>query len=621
MASDYDKIRTKNKEYYGTRIGRIGDMLLAERYDERTHFIFEILQNAEDALARREGWDGSRAVSFDLTSTSLRVSHFGAPFDQADVRAICGIAESTKSLNEIGHFGIGFKSVYSFTNRPEIHSGLEDFAIEQYVWPRAVPTVERDAEQTVIQIPFSSSDSLAQGEIASGLKQLGSDGLLFLNQIDEINWSVEGGDSGLYLREAKDIDYLVRRVAIIGQHGRESEMDEEWLVFSRFVDTDDGSQCKPIEIAFYCVKDPETQSRRIRRVDHSPLVVFFPTVIETHLGFLVQGPYRTTPSRDNIPRNDDWNRRLVEETSILLRETLQWLRDHDFLDIEALRCLPLDARKFASTDRFSSLFEATKEALSSEPLLPRYDTGYVPASYARLGRSQELRNLFSPSQLKELYEQENELIWLSSDITLDRAPDLYDYLRDELDVDEITPDGIIRRLNRAFLEVQPDSWILELYEFLGDRPGLRRLLAGIPLIRLENGKHVFPQVEGKRKAYLPTQSKTDFPTVRGSVCATKPALAFLHSLGLKEPDLVDDVIEHILPTYREDNFDISDEKYEADINRILSAFGTDSDTQRIRLIDELKEAFFVKALMLATVRFCTRNRTKFTWRLNGSRIC
>jgi hypothetical protein len=32
----------------------------------------------------------------------------------------------------------------------------------------------------------------------------------------------------------------------------------------------------------------------------SPLVVFFPTVVESHLGFLVQGPYRTTPSRDNM---------------------------------------------------------------------------------------------------------------------------------------------------------------------------------------------------------------------------------------------------------------------------------------------------------------------------------
>ena len=63
-------------------------MLLADRYDDRTHFIFELLQNAEDALARRQGWQGSRAVSFTLSATELRAAHCGQPFDGSDVRGI-----------------------------------------------------------------------------------------------------------------------------------------------------------------------------------------------------------------------------------------------------------------------------------------------------------------------------------------------------------------------------------------------------------------------------------------------------------------------------------------------------------------------------------------------------
>ena len=62
MASDYAQIRDENYKRYGTDIGRIGPMLLADRYDDRTHFIFELLQNAEDALARRYGWQRSRSV-------------------------------------------------------------------------------------------------------------------------------------------------------------------------------------------------------------------------------------------------------------------------------------------------------------------------------------------------------------------------------------------------------------------------------------------------------------------------------------------------------------------------------------------------------------------------------
>ena len=79
MAVDYAAIRAENERRYGTDIGRIGPMLLANRYEDRTHFIYELLQNAEDALARRHGWRGSRAVSFELLPNELRVSHFGEP--------------------------------------------------------------------------------------------------------------------------------------------------------------------------------------------------------------------------------------------------------------------------------------------------------------------------------------------------------------------------------------------------------------------------------------------------------------------------------------------------------------------------------------------------------------
>jgi hypothetical protein len=96
MSSDYAAIRADNERQYGTAIGRIGPMLLAERYDDRTHFIFDLLQNAEDALARRPDWCGSRGVTFSLSAKELRVAQCGKPFDTLDVRGICGIDESTK---------------------------------------------------------------------------------------------------------------------------------------------------------------------------------------------------------------------------------------------------------------------------------------------------------------------------------------------------------------------------------------------------------------------------------------------------------------------------------------------------------------------------------------------
>lgn len=48
----YQKIREENTGYYGTRINVIARRLLASLYSDKTHFVYELLQNAEDACER-----------------------------------------------------------------------------------------------------------------------------------------------------------------------------------------------------------------------------------------------------------------------------------------------------------------------------------------------------------------------------------------------------------------------------------------------------------------------------------------------------------------------------------------------------------------------------------------
>ncbi len=379
-------------------------------------------------------------------------------------------------------------------------------------------------------------------------------------------------------------------MTVIGYKNGESEVHEEWLVFSRPVSSD-GLQAGHVEIAFQ-VENEQSKCQRIRRVEHSPLVVFFPTAVETSLGFFVQGPYRTTTNRENVPEHDEWNKRLVAETILLLVESLRWLRDQNRLNTDVLRCLPLRSGQ----PLFTSLFDATKEVLSTEPLLPRFDGGYVPAAHALLGRTGELHNLFSPDQLLVLYERKHKPVWLSSEITADREPVLRRYLMQELNVPEVTPELIIQKLNQVFLEAQTDDWIQRFYEFLDGRSGLRWRLANIPLIRLEDGSHVTPKVDGQPRAFLPSENKTDFPTVRGSVCASEEAVSFLKSLELEEPNPVDDVIRHILPRYQGDSIDITDANYTDDIERVLDAYNTDSKKQQDKLIEALKKTRFVRSV-------------------------
>lgn len=591
MGCDYAAIRAENERRYGTDIGRIGPMLLAERYDDRTHFIYELLQNAEDALARRGSWSGERSVRFELTDSELRVSHFGKPFDEADVRGICGIAESTKDLTSIGRFGIGFKSVYAFTDRPEVHSGVESFAIGNFVWPEAVPQVPLEQDQTLVLLPLRHGNN--QAEIEEGLRQLGAGSLLFLRSIEEIEWSIEDGPSGLYLRSQPDwLSDSVRLITVVGQTEGSPDVEETWLIFSRAIATPEGEDAGYVEVAFSTARDNKLGRETLRPVSRSPLVVFFPTALETHLGFLIQGPYRTTPSRDNVPTQDPWNQGCVTETAALLREALLWLRDHDLLDVGALRCLPLDREKFPEGAMFAPLFEAVRRALAEEVLLPRYGGGHVSARQARLARTQDLRELLSPGQITLLGAQ-SELAWLSGDISQDRTPDLREYLIEELEIEEIRPESLLPKLRVAFLKAQPDEWVLRLYEFLADQKALHSRARDLPLVRLADGRHVTVQVTGVPRAFLPGPVVTGFPTVRPAVCNTEASWAFLQTLGLTEPDLVDDVIVNVLPRYSTDDVASDAASYAADIERMLRAYRTDSESRRSRLVAALREASFV----------------------------
>ena len=410
---------------------------------------------------------------------------------------------------------------------------------------------------------------------------------------------MNGGASGLYLKEkTAGAGDGSRRVTLVGEHHGEPVVDETWLVFSREARTEAGTLAGVIEIAFLLQQDQESKKWAIQCVDASPLYAFFPTVVTTHLGFLVQGPYRTTPSRDNVPPRDPWNIELVQETATLLLDSLGALKSQNLLDVAALQSLPIERTKYPEGSMFAPLFDAVRTALASKALLPRAGGGWTAAKNARLARTQELRELFDAKQLAALLGAPEEVHWLSGDVTRDTASTLRNYLLHELEVTELTPEYVLPRLNKEFLEAQPDEWILELYEFLAGQPALVRQgrVSNIPLVRVKDGTHVLAYLDGQPQAFLPSTIKTDFPTVPRSVCSTAKSLELLKALGLTEPDAVDDVVRNIIPKYKKETVEADGDEYEADIERILNAFGTQHRGQRDKLIAGLKEANFVMSV-------------------------
>src|SRR3954471_17066776 len=142
MPSNYQAIAAKHIEDYGKKVEKYGEVLLARLYSDRTHFLYELMQNAEDALGKAPP-HRHPTINFILRNDHLQVSHHGKAFSTEDVVSICALAESTKSndITAIGKFGIGFKSVYAYTRHPEVHSGDEHFVIDAFVRPRTAEQV------------------------------------------------------------------------------------------------------------------------------------------------------------------------------------------------------------------------------------------------------------------------------------------------------------------------------------------------------------------------------------------------------------------------------------------------------------------------------------------------
>ena len=604
--TDYSEIYNENQENFLNERAKIVKNILAPLHNRQTHFILELLQNAEDALKRRPQEWQQRKVSFELTRNGLRFSHFGSPFTRDDVSAICALVKSSKieGGGSIGRFGVGFKSVYRFTDRPVIFSGQEEFAIEDYGRPVPVePNGNRfEPDRTVFSLPFSKTNTSASSFalLAEGLNQLDALSLLFLTEIKEICWNVEGEAKRRYERVSEDIDDGVRRVLVKQMEETDTEVSSaQWIVFSRTVQAAMGACKSTVEIAFAIDgQDPG----KVKSRPSSPVVVYFPTDAETNMGFLLQGPFLTTPSRENLAWDDPRNKQIVKEASLLVEPALLWLRNNALLDVDALCSFPLDKRRIQERDGwFSSFFEESLKSLKRECLLPRFNDGHIRAEQALLGSSKEVRELLSPVQLRELFEAKHDLYWLHENISDRLVPDLCQFLCDDLGIKKVTPGKIVHelRLRKTFLETQSDAWIIKLYSFLNSHQTLSSKLTAISLIRLEDGKHVSLNEDRipDTPVFLPSKDKPSyFQTVRSSICENRDALRFLKSLGMRESDPVDEVIGHVLPKYGGDmQASISKAEYAADIELVLTALAADRHARYQELVVELGGANIVAA--------------------------
>ncbi|WP_328423950.1 hypothetical protein OG470_12760 [Micromonospora sp. NBC_00389] len=596
MPSDYTRIRQDNIREYGEGTRHLD--FLQRLYADRTHFILELLQNAEDARASQ--------LTFTLHPNRLVVEHDGRPFNEQDVRGICGVDASTKTseLTSIGKFGIGFKSVYAYTLAPTVHSGSEHFRIRHYVRPEtadAPPDLPHGL--TRFDFPFDRGDvgpETAYTEIRGGLQRFDPAALLFLRHVRQV--AVEGGTGAVTFsrrergESSADVELEVRQNDRVINH-------QYWELFRRSLDRI-GHPGRRVEIAFKRMSG--APDAPVEPIPHAPLVVYFPTDKPSGMGFLLQAPLRTTPARDNIPDREPDNARVIAEAGHLLIDALEELRRKGRLGLDVFGVLPIRKVDFPEGSLLRPLFDALLHAVRTRPLVPVAGAmGHASATRMRLARSAGLRELLTPEQLRALEGVTEPLQWQPARLTRERNRDLWDYLTDTVEVDELDAEWLVDQLDSKFLETVEDAWLVQLYRFLAQRPALWRRphppwnrpgpARLLPLIRLEDGRNIVPfDAGGRPQAYLPGPAPSGFPTVRRWIAANPEARAFLEDLGLSEPDAVDEVLEYLVPRYRDLPDAVDDDQHGADLEMILRAMRTATRRRRDELVEALRNTRFLQ---------------------------
>ncbi|CAF0975123.1 unnamed protein product [Rotaria sp. Silwood1] len=110
------------------------DKILA-RYSSDFVVCRELIQNADDAKATSFSFEltcesnDSRKTTFDNNIiTEIRAVNNGTIFTETDWQRVASIAEGNTNIESVGQFGVGFFSVFSFSEEPIIVSGKQCMA-------------------------------------------------------------------------------------------------------------------------------------------------------------------------------------------------------------------------------------------------------------------------------------------------------------------------------------------------------------------------------------------------------------------------------------------------------------------------------------------------------------
>ena len=299
--------------------------LLSRRvYADPGHFFFELLQNADDAEAA--------SFSIRVSDDRVVVEHDGEPFSLRDLVGVLSVGQTTKRADQIGFFGVGFKSVYEITERPRIYSGALAFEIAHVSIPRAVAARERQPSRTRLVLPYRppglSPDAVA--ELHRSATDLPPETLLTLAHT--CRFSVEASpdrrltERGAGGRGGATTGWRIQRhdlntVSLVGLDGS----DRRYRLMQRQVrlhTPEDGRATEsPVLVAL------AMGERGPQPLSGPTLYAFLPTAQHTGLRFMIHARFDVTLDRERLESDSPTNRQLLHEAGKVLAEHVKALAE------------------------------------------------------------------------------------------------------------------------------------------------------------------------------------------------------------------------------------------------------------------------------------------------------
>ena len=362
-------------------------------------FILEIIQNAEDAGI---GSERPGELEIRINKERVKISHNGRPFSAEDVKAVCGIRSSKKpERGTLGYLGIGFKSVFKVTDRPEIYSNGFQFKFDRDAWPdpsnapwHVIPMwvktpSEKVAEnRTTFIVPFREEERKGStySALSQELRKLGIELYLFLRWLKKIEIIDEVSEETL---DIENMGVTGKGIATLQRNGREQKFKffhktvevPEWVKTDRLTQEYRVNVAKrEISIAF-ALDGHGNLAPSAAGAMYGGVYSFLPLgEAKSGARFPIQADFLVQPGRDAINYEAKWNHWLLGEVTSLCKKSIRFFKTHEKWKYQFLPAFEFN--KSRGLEAYDKLFgpilaEPIEKFLKENGCVPTWDGGWA----------------------------------------------------------------------------------------------------------------------------------------------------------------------------------------------------------------------------------------------------